>query len=95
MDIQMERVTESEAKPKPDQNALSFGRYFTDHMLVMPYTEGLGWHDLTIQPYRNFSLDPAAMVLHYGQAIFEGMKAYRGKDGGIYLFRPAANIERM
>ena len=95
MDIQLEKITENEAKAKPDQNALGFGRHFTDHMLVMQYTEGRGWHDLAIQPYRNFSLDPAAMVLHYGQAIFEGMKAYRGKDGGIYLFRPAANIQRM
>jgi len=95
MDIQVERVTKKEAKPKPDQNSLGFGRYFSDHMLVMRYTEDQGWHDAKIQPYRNFSLDPAAMVLHYGQAIFEGMKAYRAKDGGIYLFRPADNIERM
>jgi len=95
MDIQLEKITENEAKPKPDQNALGFGRHFTDHMLVIPYTEGRGWHDAAIRPYRSFSLDPAAMVLHYGQAIFEGMKAYRGKDGGIYLFRPEANIERM
>ncbi|MBU3937851.1 MAG: branched-chain amino acid aminotransferase [Proteobacteria bacterium] len=95
MEIQLEKVPENETKSKPDQNALGFGRHFTDHMLVMSYTEGRGWHDLAIQPYRNFSLDPAAMVLHYGQAIFEGMKAYRGKDGGIYLFRPADNIQRM
>lgn len=95
MNIQLEKITAKEAKSKPDQNALGFGRHFTDYMLVMEYTEGCGWHDLAIQPYRNFSLDPAAMVFHYGQAIFEGMKAYRGKDGGIYLFRPAANIERM
>jgi branched-chain amino acid aminotransferase len=95
MELHLEKITEKEAKPKPDQNALGFGRHFTDHMLVIPYTEGRGWHDATIQPYRNFSLDPAAMVLHYGQAIFEGMKAYRGKDNGIYLFRPATNIERM
>lgn len=95
MDIQVDRVTEKEAKLKPDQDALGFGKYFSDHMLVMCYTEAKGWHDAKIQPYRNFSLDPAAMVLHYGQAIFEGMKAYRAKDGGIYLFRPADNIERM
>ncbi|OGQ99143.1 MAG: branched chain amino acid aminotransferase [Deltaproteobacteria bacterium RIFOXYD12_FULL_55_16] len=95
MDLQIERVAENEARPKPDQNALGFGRHFTDHMLVMHYTEGKGWHDAAIQPYRNFSLDPAAMVLHYGQAIFEGMKAYRGKDENIYLFRPADNIERL
>jgi len=95
MELQLEKVTENETKSKPDQNALGFGKHFTDHMLVMSYTEGRGWHDLAIQPYRNFSLDPAAMVLHYGQAIFEGMKAYRGKDGGIYLFRPSDNIKRM
>jgi len=95
MDLTIKKTSGAEARPKPDQEALGFGRHFTDHMLVMPYTEGRGWHDLAIQPYRNFSLDPAAMVLHYGQAIFEGMKAYRGKDGGVYLFRPAANIERM
>ena len=95
MDLQLERVTEKEAKCKPDQSCLGFGRHFSDHMLVMSYTEGKGWHDASIQPYRNFSLDPAAMVLHYGQAIFEGMKAYRGKDGGIYLFRPADNLARM
>lgn len=95
MELHLEKVTENETKSKPDQNALGFGKHFTDHMLVMSYTEGKGWHDLAIQPYRNFSLDPAAMVLHYGQAIFEGMKAYRGKDGGIYLFRPSDNIKRM
>ena len=95
MNIEMERVTPEAAKCKPDQNALGFGRHFSDHMLIMSYTEGKGWHDASIQPYRNFSLDPAAMVLHYGQAIFEGMKAYRGKDGGIYLFRPADNLARM
>lgn len=95
MDIRLVQISESEAKPKPEQTALGFGRYFTDHMLVMPYSEGKGWHDASIGKYRNFSLDPAAMVLHYGQAIFEGLKAYRGKDNGIYLFRPTANIERM
>jgi len=95
MDIRLEKISASDARPRPDETALGFGKYFTDHMLVMPYTEGKGWHDATICGYRNFSLDPAAMVLHYGQAIFEGLKAYRGKDDGIYLFRPEANIERM
>ena len=94
MDIRLEN-TGYAAKPKPEQNALGFGKYFTDHMLVIRYTEGRGWHDGVIQPYQDFSLDPAAMVLHYGQAIFEGMKAYRGENGAIHLFRPTANLERM
>ncbi|MFZ5775132.1 MAG: branched-chain amino acid aminotransferase [Thermodesulfobacteriota bacterium] len=93
MDLRLEKTTAN--KPKPDESALGFGRYFTDHMLVIRYTEGRGWHDAAIQPYQDFRLDPAAMSLHYGQAIFEGMKAYRGEGGGIYLFRPTANLERM
>lgn len=95
MEIRIEAATPQERKAKPDENALGFGRFFTDHMFVMTYREGQGWHDATIQKYQDFSLDPAAMVLHYGQAIFEGLKAYRGRDGQIYIFRPAANLERM
>lgn len=82
-------------KTKPDQNHLEFGRYFTDHMLVVDYTEGKGWHDARIIPYQPLVLDPAAMVLHYGQAIFEGMKAYKTKEGKTLLFRPEANMERV
>jgi branched-chain amino acid aminotransferase len=66
-----------------------------DHMFVMKYDEQVGWHDGTIKPYGSFSLDPAAMSLHYGQAIFEGLKAYRGKDDKILLFRPTDNLKRM
>jgi branched-chain amino acid aminotransferase len=95
MEIRRQIVPAERRKEKPDPKALGFGRFFTDHMLTMIYHEGKGWHDLTIEPYGNFSFDPAAMVLHYGQAIFEGMKAYRGKDGHFYLFRPADNIKRM
>jgi len=95
MEIRRQIVPPERRKEKPDPNALGFGRFFTDHMLTMAYHEGKGWHDLTIGPYGNFSFDPAAMVLHYGQAIFEGMKAYHGKDGHFYLFRPAGNIKRM
>lgn len=95
MDMRRQIVPEGHRKARPDQKALGFGRYFTDHMLTMAYQEGKGWHDLAIVPYGNFSLDPAAMVLHYGQAIFEGLKAYRGKDGHFYLFRPIDNIRRM
>lgn len=89
-------ITRSESlKSKPDQNNLGFGQYFTDHMLIMDYTEGKGWHDPRIIPYGPLPMDPATMVLHYGQAIFEGMKAYRAKDGRILLFRPRKNMERI
>ena len=83
-------------KQKPaDESALGFGRIFTDHMLLMDYDAGIGWHDARIVPYGNFQMDPAAMVLHYGQAIFEGCKCYRRSDGGLQLFRPADNLARM
>ena len=82
-------------KAKPDQNALGFGRYFTDHMFIMDYTDGKGWHDARIVPYGNLSLDPACMVFHYAQEMFEGLKAYRTADGTVQLFRPDKNIERM
>lgn len=84
----------SSPKAKPDENNLPFGEYFTDHMFIMDYTEGRGWHDPRIIPYGPLSLDPSTMVFHYGQAIFEGMKAYKTKDGRILLFRPYANMER-
>ena len=82
-------------KEKPDQNALGFGQYFTDHMFTMDYSEEKGWHDAKIVPFNDISISPAAMVFHYGQALFEGMKAYRAVDGGINLFRPTKNIERL
>ncbi len=94
MEIQLEIVPESERKAKPDA-ALGFGRHMADHMFVMSWDEAQGWHDAAIKKYADFSLDPAAMVLHYGQAIFEGMKAFRGRDGRIHLFRPTANFARM
>lgn len=95
MDIRMAKVAEGMRKKKPKQTALGFGKFFSDHMFAMTYDEGQGWHDAVIKQYEPFPLDPAAMVLHYGQAIFEGLKAYRGKDDRIYLFRPTANLERM
>ncbi|TQF73548.1 branched-chain amino acid aminotransferase [Rhodococcus spelaei] len=72
-----------------------FGKFFTDHMVTIDYTEGEGWHDATVQPYGPLTLDPASMVLHYGQAIFEGLKAYRQQDGTISSFRVGANAERL
>ena len=83
-------------KQKPaDESALGFGRIFTDHMFLMDYELGVGWHNARIVPYGEFSIDPAAMVLHYGQAIFEGCKCYRRADGGLQLFRPSDNLARM
>jgi branched-chain amino acid aminotransferase len=72
----------------PADDTLQFGRVFTDHMFLMNYDTGKGWHDPRIVPYGPFSLDPATCVLHYGQAIFDGMKAFRGPDGQIRLCRP-------
>ncbi len=82
-------------KEKPDQNGLGFGEYFSDHMFIMDYTEGKGWHDARIIPYAPLMIDPATMVLHYGQAVFEGLKAYHTEDGRILLFRPHQNMERI
>ena len=81
-------------KPKPDPDTLKFGKTFTDHMFVMEYTAGKGWHDGRIIPYSPITLDPAAAVLHYGQEMFEGMKAYRTPGGRVQLFRPYRNAER-
>ena len=85
----------SNPKTKPEQTQLGFGIHFTDHMLNMDYAPKLGWHNARIEPYAPFVLDPATMVLHYGQGIFEGMKAYRREDGGIQLFRPRDNFKRL
>ncbi len=83
-------------KPKPvDESKLTFGDVFTDHMLIVNYDEGQGWHDARIVPYGPLSLDPAAMCLHYGQEVFEGMKAYRADDGRVLLFRPQENFKRL
>ena len=82
-------------KPKPDPDTLVFGKTFTDHMFIMDYTAGQGWHDGRIVPYGPLALEPSAMVLHYAQEVFEGLKAYRGPDGGVQLFRPMENVRRM
>lgn len=72
-----------------------FGKYFTDHMVTLDWNESEGWHNAQVQPYAPVSLDPAASVFHYGQAIFEGLKAYRHTDGTIRTFRPEANAARF
>src|ERR1041384_407603 len=83
-----ERVAEVLAKP-------GFGQHCTDHMVTIRWNREKGWHDAEVGPYSTLALDPAAMVLHYGQAIFEGLKAYRQPDGSIASFRPEANAERF
>lgn len=95
LEVTLKKADESQLKEKPDQDDLGFGVHFTDHMFLMKWTKEKGWHDAEISPYRDFQVDPAAMVFHYGQAIFEGLKAYRGKDDQILLFRPQDNLERM
>lgn len=80
---------------KPDSSNLGFGKHFTDHMFVAKYSTAQSWHDLKITPFENLSLTPAAGVLHYGQALFEGMKAYRWQNNDIALFRPEFNWKRM
>ena len=82
-------------KPKPADETLSFGKVLTDHMFLMDYDEGKGWHSPRIEPYGPLSLDPATSVLHYGQAIFDGLKAFRGDDGKIRLFRPDRHAQRF
>ena len=82
-------------KEKPDSSTLVFGKNMTDHMFIVDYDEGKGWHDPRIVPYGPLQIDPAAKVLHYAEEIFEGLKAYRTADGSIQLFRPDCNIERM
>ena len=77
------------------ESELGFGKHFSDHMFVMDYEEGLGWHDARIVPFGRISLHPASTVLHYGAEIFEGLKAYRTESGEIQLFRPMENIKRM
>jgi branched-chain amino acid aminotransferase len=86
--------TTTPSQPPADET-LAFGKVFTDHMFLMDYHEGKGWHDPRIVPYGPFSLDPACCVLHYGQAIFDGMKAFRGVDGQIRLFRTPDHARRL
>ncbi len=81
-------------KQKPDPDSLRFGTVFTDHMFVMDYDPENGWHDGKIVPYGPLALDPATVVFHYGQEMFEGLKAYKTKEGKVQLFRPDMNAKR-
>jgi len=82
-------------KTKPDDSKLGFGSIFTDHMFNMDYNPEEGWHNPRIEPYASMDMDPATMVLHYGQGVFEGLKAFRTDSGDIQLFRPGDNFKRL
>ena len=82
-------------KTIPATDALGFGVHFTDHMLVMDYNQEKGWHGARVEPYGSIEIDPSMMALHYGQAIFEGMKAFRSTDGNINLFRARDHFKRF
>ena len=93
MDI---RITKTAAPAaRPDAGTLGFGKYFTDHMFMMDYDAGQGWHDARIVPFAPLTLTPAAAVFHYGAEVFEGLKAYRTAAGNVQLFRPIDNMRRM
>ena len=91
--IRIEKTTHP--KEKPDPTTLEFGTVFTDHMFILDYTEELGWHDGRIVPYGPLELDPSSTSLHYGQTVFEGLKAYVTDNNEVQLFRPDQNIARL
>jgi len=93
MEIRIEKTTAP--KPKPDDTHLGFGSIFTDHMFNMDYDSDKGWHSPRIEPYGPLRLEPSTMFFHYGQGVFEGLKAYRTAAGTIQLFRPLDNFRRM
>ncbi|UFS71617.1 branched-chain amino acid aminotransferase [Geomonas sp. RF6] len=96
MEIQVLPLSEADKKPKfTDETNLVFGRTFTDRMLLIEWKAGTGWGDARIKKYEPFVLEPAALVFHYAQEIFEGLKAYRWEDGSIALFRPEMNARRF
>ena len=94
LDIKIVKTEHPKQKPQ-DESKLGFGKIFSDHMFVMDYTAGEGWHDARVVPYGPWEMDPATTVFHYAQEIFEGMKAYRTAEGKIQLFRPDCNANRF
>lgn len=96
MEIKITPIIPEQLKKLPtDESKLGFGDIVTDHMFLMNYEQGKGWSNARIAPYHPLAIDPAAMSIHYGQLVFEGLKAYRGKDGSIYLFRARENFRRF
>lgn len=82
-------------KEKPSKDQIPFGKTFTDHMFIMDYETEKGWYDPRIIPYAPLTLDPAAMIFHYGQTVFEGLKAYKTQENTILMFRPEKNLQRL
>ncbi len=96
LDIRITEVEQADRRPRPpDEDKLGFGVFFSDHMLHMDYEVGKGWHNVRIEPYAGLSIDPAALALHYGQQVFDGLKAFRTGEGAVQLFRPKEYLERM
>ena len=93
--LEIKTFLTDQKKVKPDESSLGFGKYFTDHMFTMDYDEERGWHTPVIIPYGPLAIEPAAMVFHYGQSVFEGLKAYKSPEGKILLFRPEENFKRL
>ena len=93
-EISITKTTCPKVKPQ-DESKLGFGKIFTDHMFLMDYSEGEGWHNGRIVPFGPIPTNPASTVFHYGAEIFEGMKAYRAENGKIQLFRPMENVKRL
>ena len=93
MDLRITKTTTP--RPRVADANLGFGQVFTDHMLLIDYTKGKGWHDARVVPYAPFTMDPAAMVLHYGQAVFDGLKAFWNAKKGPVLFRPDRHLARL
>ncbi len=94
LNISVTKTQTPKAKPT-DETSLGFGKVFTDHMAIIDYHQGKGWHDARIVPFDYLPIHPASTCLHYGAEIFEGLKAYRTADGSVQLFRPDCNAKRM
>jgi branched-chain amino acid aminotransferase len=95
LEIQVQTLPADKLKPLPDSKSLGFGQYFSDHWFYSKYSSKNGWYENRIEPYGNIPLDPGASVFHYGQALFEGMKAFKREDGSVWLFRPEFNHSRI
>ena len=93
LDIRVEKA--AAPRPRPDEGSLGFGKFFTDHMFLLDYSPAGGWHGARIVPFGDIPLSPATMALHYGQELFEGLKAYRTADNKIQMFRPRDNVARL
>jgi branched-chain amino acid aminotransferase len=96
MNLRIKKASAEQRRPKPaDENSLGFGKIYSDHMFMMPWTSDGGWGEPTVKPFTNLELSPASLVLHYGQTIFEGLKAYRNQKGTVNLFRAKDNAARF